>query len=73
MIPRAFLTTLVFALPILVTMRKPGDNPDPVTHTNDSFPVAMWQRYASPIWVTTRGVDSEGFAICTGDDDGIRQ
>ena len=50
----------------LVTMRKPGDNPDPVVHTEDDMPVALWQRYASPVWVTTEGVDSEGFAICTG-------
>lgn len=35
----------------LVTMRKPGTNPEPVTHTNESFPVAIWQRYASPIWM----------------------
>ena len=34
----------------LVTMRKPGDNPERVTHTNDSFPVFVWQKYASPIW-----------------------
>jgi DNA modification methylase len=34
----------------LVTMRKPGDNPERVTHTNESFPVEMWQRYASPVW-----------------------
>ena len=35
----------------LVTMRKPGENPDRVTHTNDSFPVSEWQQYASPIWM----------------------
>lgn len=34
----------------LVTFRKPGDNPERVTHTNESFPVERWQRYASPIW-----------------------
>ncbi len=34
----------------LVTMRKPGDNPERVTHTDDSFPVQKWQRYASPVW-----------------------
>lgn len=34
----------------LVTMRKPGMNPEPVTHTHESFPVAVWQRYASPVW-----------------------
>lgn len=35
----------------LVTMRKPGDNPERVTHTNESFPVQKWQRYASPVWM----------------------
>lgn len=35
----------------LVTMRKPGDNPEPVTHTNDDFPISMWQKYASPVWM----------------------
>lgn len=35
----------------LVTMRKPGDNPERVTHTNESFPVAVWQRVASPVWM----------------------
>lgn len=35
----------------LVTMRKPGDNPERVTHTNETFPVAKWQRYASPVWM----------------------
>lgn len=34
----------------LVTMRKPGENPERVTHTNESFPVSLWQRYASPVW-----------------------
>ena len=35
----------------LVTMRKPGDNPERVTHTNESFPVGVWQKYASPVWM----------------------
>jgi DNA modification methylase len=35
----------------LVTMRKPGDNPERVTHTNESFPVDVWQQYASPVWM----------------------
>lgn len=35
----------------LVTMRKPGDNPERVTHTNESFPVEKWQVYASPVWM----------------------
>lgn len=35
----------------LVTMRKPGDNPEPVTHTDEDFPVGLWQRFASPVWM----------------------
>lgn len=35
----------------LVTMRKPGDNPERVEHDNESFPVQVWQNYASPIWM----------------------
>lgn len=37
----------------LITMRKPGDNPEPVTHTGtgDDMPVQMWQQYASPVWM----------------------
>jgi DNA modification methylase len=33
----------------VVTMRKPGDAEVRVTH-GDDLPVAMWQKYASPIW-----------------------
>lgn len=33
----------------VVTMRKPGDCEERVTH-GDDLPVAMWQKYASPIW-----------------------
>ena len=32
-------------------MRKPGDNAVPIEHTNEQFPIAMWQRYASPVWM----------------------
>ena len=42
----------------LVTMRKPGENPEPVTHTNESFPVAVWQRYASPVWMDINPSDT---------------
>jgi DNA modification methylase len=52
----------------LITMRKPGDNPEPIAHT-EGFPVEMWQRYASPVWVTTGEPDDEGFATCTADID----
>lgn len=35
----------------LVTMRKPGENVEPIAHTHESFPVQKWQRYASPVWM----------------------
>lgn len=55
----------------LVTMRKPGENPDPVTkcypptdgrateaqkedslaHPERVFPIDLWQKYASPVWM----------------------
>lgn len=42
----------------LVTFRKPGDNPEPTAHTNDSFPVEKWQQYASPIWMDINPSDT---------------
>lgn len=35
----------------LVTMRKPGSNPERISHTNDDFPISVWQQYASPVWM----------------------
>lgn len=35
----------------LVTMRKPGENKEKITHTPEDFPVCLWQRYASPVWM----------------------
>lgn len=35
----------------IITMRKSGENPNPITHTNETFPVELWQRYASPVWM----------------------
>lgn len=60
----------------LVTFRKPGENPEPVSHEPDvnegdeSYPVKLWQRVASPIWMSMSGVDDEGFAIPDGSDNG---
>ena len=33
----------------VVTLRKPGENPVPISHDED-YPVDRWQRIASPIW-----------------------
>lgn len=45
----------------LITFRKPGDNPEPVTNTNMTFPVTLWQRYASPVWALTGKEFHDGF------------
>lgn len=42
----------------LVTMRKSGDNPERVEHTNESFPVQIWQNYASPVWMDINPSDT---------------
>lgn len=42
----------------LVTMRKVGENEEPVSHTNESFPVGIWQRYASPVWMDINPSDT---------------
>jgi DNA modification methylase len=35
----------------LVVVRKPGENAAPVTKDPESFPVQLWQQYASPVWM----------------------
>lgn len=42
----------------LVTMRKPGENDEPVTKTHDGFPVGKWQNYASPVWMDINPSDT---------------
>jgi superfamily II DNA or RNA helicase len=45
----------------LVTMRKPGENPERVTHTEADFPVGVWQNYASPVWMDINPSDTLQF------------
>lgn len=35
----------------VVTFRKPGENPKPISHTAEEFPVNEWQQLASPCWM----------------------
>lgn len=42
----------------LVTMRKPGENPKPISHTSDEYPVSKWQKIASPIWMDINPSDT---------------
>jgi DNA modification methylase len=34
----------------LVTFRKPGENPEQIAHSNETYPVGHWQQVASPAW-----------------------
>lgn len=34
----------------VIFMRKDGENENPIEHTNETFPVDLWQDYASPVW-----------------------
>ena len=42
----------------VITVRKPGENSERVEHTNESFPVGVWQNYASPVWMDIRQSDT---------------
>lgn len=35
----------------IITFRKKGENPEPVSHTHENFPVSQWQQWASPVWM----------------------
>jgi len=38
----------------LCVFRKPGVNPEPISHTHEEYPVELWQRDASPVWMDVR-------------------
>jgi DNA modification methylase len=50
-------------------MRKPGLNPDPVSHTAEEFPVDKWQKYASPVWFDIDQSRTLNFRDAREDDD----
>jgi DNA modification methylase len=53
----------------LVTMRKDGENTKPISHTNETFPVQLWQQYASPIWMDINPSDTLQFRSAREHDD----
>lgn len=53
----------------IVTMRKPGENIEPIPHTNESFPVDVWQKYASPIWTDINPSDTLQHRSCRDEKD----
>jgi DNA modification methylase len=53
----------------LVTMRKPGENAEHISHTHESFPVEKWQRYASPVWMDVNPTRTLQFKTARETDD----
>jgi hypothetical protein len=53
----------------LITMRKPGENDERVTHSDEDFPVQLWQRYASPVWMDINPSETLQFRSAREDKD----
>ncbi len=53
----------------LVTMRKPGKNPDPIEHATEDYPVHYWQKVASPIWADINPSDTLQHRSARDDED----
>jgi len=53
----------------LVTMRKPGENAEHISHTHETFPVDKWQRYASPVWMDINPTRTLQFKTARESDD----
>ena len=53
----------------VVTMRKPGVNLKPVSHTDETFPVSRWQQYASPVWMDINPSDTLQYRSAREHDD----
>ena len=52
----------------LITVRAPGES-EHVTHTADEFPVSLWQRIASPVWMDIDPSDTLQFRSAREHDD----
>lgn len=52
----------------LITMAKPGES-EHVTHTNDEFPVDLWQKIASPVWMDINPSDTLQYTSAREHDD----
>jgi len=53
----------------LVTMRKPGENQEFISHTHEEFPVDLWQKIASPVWMDINQSDTLQFRHARADED----
>lgn len=53
----------------LITVRAPGDADEHVTHTAEEFPVSLWQKVASPVWMDIDPSDTLQFRSAREHDD----
>lgn len=53
----------------LVVCRKPGVNANPVSHKPEEFPVAEWQKFASPVWMDINASDTLQRRSCREEED----
>jgi DNA modification methylase len=53
----------------VITLRKPGVNTDPITHTKDTFSLDQWQSWASPVWNDINQSDTLNKYIARGPND----
>jgi hypothetical protein len=53
----------------LLLFRKDGDNPKPITHTPETFPLDQWQEWASPVWWTVEQTRTLNASVAREDKD----
>jgi len=53
----------------LITMRAPGEAAEHVTHTTEEFPVHLWQKIASPVWMDINPSDALQYKSAREHDD----
>lgn len=53
----------------VVTFRKPGINPKPISHTPEEFPVDEWQQLASPCWMDIKQSNTLNRKLAREDED----
>jgi DNA modification methylase len=53
----------------VVTFRKPGENPKPISHTAEEFPVSEWQHLAHPCWMDIRQSNTLNRKLARDNDD----
>lgn len=53
----------------LLIFRKGGDNPKPIQHSPEDFPVTQWQEWASPVWMSVDQTNVLNTAVVRSDKD----